>query len=185
MAESNPSDSDRTAAFLRLLSEHEKALSIYVTGLIGSPQDAQDILQEGKLVMWKHFHRFELGTNFVAWGRKILFHQILSHRRRDKRRPSHSQLDEEVLVVLDDEASAALLERRWTDREQALEQCITRLKPAHREILDLRYRDEASISRIAHRVGKTDGAIYRLLSRLRISLYECIEDTLTKGSVNT
>jgi DNA-directed RNA polymerase specialized sigma24 family protein len=42
---------DRTEAFLMLLTEHEKRLGIYVTGLIACPQDAQDVLQEGKIVM--------------------------------------------------------------------------------------------------------------------------------------
>jgi alpha-L-rhamnosidase len=50
-----------------------------VTGLIACPQDAQDILQEGKIVMWRQFHQFELGTNFAAWARKILFYQILAY----------------------------------------------------------------------------------------------------------
>ena len=62
---------DQTEAFIRLLAEHERRLAVYVTSLVGRPQDAQDILQEGKLVMWRHFERFEQGTNFGAWARKI------------------------------------------------------------------------------------------------------------------
>ena len=42
----------------------------------------------------------------------------------------------------------------------------------------MRYRDEASIGRIAHRTGRTEGAIYRLLSRLRVSLFDCVNTTL-------
>ncbi|MEO0415890.1 MAG: sigma-70 family RNA polymerase sigma factor, partial [Verrucomicrobiota bacterium] len=169
--------SDRTEAYLKLLAEHERALGIYVTGLVGSPQDAQDILQEGKIVMWRNFDSFEIGTNFLAWGRKILFHQILSWRRKSKRH-SGAQLSEETLGILDSTAEIAAKERKWIDREAALSDCMKQLKTAHRELLDMRYRDENSIERIAHQTGKTEGAVYRLLSRLRRSLYECVESNI-------
>ena len=177
MSPIEPSPDDRTETFLTLLSEHERLLSIYVTGLVGVPQDTQDILQEGKIVMWRHFDSFRLGTNFVAWARKILFHQVLEYRRRTKR-DSHLLLSEETLGLLDHEADSAIRENRWIHREAALHQCIEALKADHRQILDMRYRDEASIEKIAHQSGKTESAVYRLLSRLRKSLFECVESNL-------
>ena len=149
-------DSDRTEQFLRLLAENERRLAIYVTGLIACPQDAQDILQEGKIVMWRHFDQFEVGTNFPAWARRILFHQILAWRRRAKRHPSE-MLNENVLI---------------------LAKCVEKLSDSHREILDLRYRDEASIERISRRTDRTEGAVYRLLSRIRKLLSDCVEREL-------
>lgn len=172
---------DRTEAFLLLLSEHEKRLGIYVTGLISCPQDAQDILQEGKIVMWRNFEKFELGTNFPAWARKILFHQILAYRRRVKREPS-GFFSEETLHLLNEESENAHREGRWVKREEALKQCLIKLKDDHRRIVQMRYRDEASIEKIAHRVDRTEGAVYRLLSRLRKSLYECVERETSRAS---
>lgn len=157
-----------------LLTEHEKRLAIYVTGLVACPQDAQDILQEGKIVMWRNFDSFELGTNFPAWARKILFHQILSYRRRAKKLKSE-RLCEETLELLNEAAESAIREKRWVKRESALKSCLDKMKEEHREIVHLRYRDEASIEKIAHRMERTEGAVYRLLSRLRQNLYECVE----------
>ncbi len=175
------SSEDRTEAFLRLLTEHEKRLGIYVTGLISCPQDAQDILQEGKVVMWRNFEKFELGTNFAAWARKVLFHQILSYRRKVKRQPS-GFLNEETLHILNEESESAHREGRWVKREEALKQCLLKLKEDHRTIVQMRYRDEASIEKISHRVERTEGAVYRLLSRLRKSLYECVERQTSQAS---
>lgn len=171
---------DRTEAFLRLLTEHERRLAIYVTGLVACPQDAQDVLQEGKIVMWRQFYQFELGTNFAAWARKILFYQILAFRRRSKR--DHTEvLSERMLEVLNEEAESAIREQRWEKREKALQDCVTKLSREHREILELRYRDEASIEGISRRTERTEGAVYRLLSRLRKNLYECVEKELTQA----
>lgn len=172
-----PEDPERTEAFLRLLTEHERKLGIYVTGLVSCPQDAQDILQEGKIVMWRQFHQFELGTNFAAWARKILFYQILAHRRKSKRDKAEL-LSEKMLESLSEETETAIREQRWQKREAVLKQCVTKLTDDHREILLMRYRDEASIERISHRTERTEGAVYRLLSRLRKNLYHCVEKEL-------
>ncbi|MDF1824295.1 MAG: sigma-70 family RNA polymerase sigma factor [Verrucomicrobiales bacterium] len=179
MADSN--DNERTEAFLRLLSEHERKLGIYVTGLIACPQDSQDILQEGKIVMWRQFENFELGTNFAAWARKILFYQILAYRRRSKR--DHAEtLSDRMLEMLSEESESAIREQRWEKREEALVQCVTKLSEEHREILQMRYRDESSIERISHRTERTEGAVYRLLSRLRKNLYQCVEKKIQSAS---
>jgi RNA polymerase sigma-70 factor (ECF subfamily) len=175
--ESSP---DRTEAFLHLLGEHERRLGIYVTGLVNCPQDAQDVLQEGKIVMWRQFHQFELGTNFAAWARKILFYQILAYRRRSQR-ASKEWLGEELLATLHEEHESAEREQRWQRREAALQTCVAELPEAHREILDLRYREEASIERISHRTSRTEGAVYRLLSRLRKTLHQCVEKKLAQA----
>ncbi len=175
-----PSESpanDRTESFLRLLAEHERRLGIYVTGLIACPQDAQDILQEGKVIMWRNFEQFELGTNFPAWGRKILFYQVLAYRRRSKRQPSQA-LSEKTLELLSEESDSAFRERRWELREKALQSCLNHLSDEHRSVVQMRYRDEASIEKIARRYDRTEGAIYRLLSRLRKNLFRCVEQQL-------
>jgi RNA polymerase sigma-70 factor (ECF subfamily) len=173
-------ESDRTEAFLRLITEHERRLAIYVTGLVVCPQDAQDVLQEGKIVMWRQFHQFELGTNFAAWARKILFYQILAFRRRCKRDRSEF-LSDRLLETLSEESESAIKEQRWQKREKALQECVTKLSGEHREILELRYRDEASIEGISRRTERTEGAVYRLLSRLRKNLHQCVEKELSQA----
>lgn len=173
-------ETDRTEAFLRLLTEHERRLAIYVTGLIACPQDAQDVMQEGKIVMWRQFHQFEIGTNFAAWSRKILFYQILAHRRRSKRNRSE-HLSDKLLELLSDESESATKEQRWEKREKALVKCLAKLSGEHREVLELRYRDESSIEGISRRSERTEGAVYRLLSRLRKNLFQCVEKELSQA----
>ena len=58
---------------------------------------------------------------------------------------------------------------------------MLKLPDDHREILQMRYRDESSIETISRKTERTEGAIYRLLSRLRKNLFECVEQELTKA----
>jgi len=172
---------ERTEEFLRLLSEHDRMFSIYVTGLVQPLQDAQDILQEGKIVMWRHFGKFKSGTNFLAWGRKILLRQILAYRRKMKHR-RHGQLNEDILIMLDAEMDSAIREKRWVEREQALRDCLRKLPPEQRELIEQRYRDEASIEKISRQADKTESAVYQLLYRIRKTLQDCVELTLNNAN---
>jgi RNA polymerase sigma-70 factor (ECF subfamily) len=144
-------------------------------------QDAQDILQEGKIVMWRHFGKFKSGTNFLAWGRKILLRQILAYRRKMKHR-SHAQLNEDILIMLDAEMDSAMREKRWVEREQALRDCLRKLPPEQRELIEQRYRDEASIEKISRQADKTESAVYQLLYRIRKTLQDCVEHTLNNAN---
>src|SRR5688500_11217528 len=94
-----PDSTELTEAYLRLLTQHDRWLATYVHSLVPQASDSQDILQEVKITMWKHFGNFEEGSNFRAWARKIATHQILNYRRAEKRRPN-SELDDQFIEVV-------------------------------------------------------------------------------------
>lgn len=120
--------------------------------------------------MWRHFDAFQPGTNFRAWARKIAFHQVLAHRRRAKRTVA---LSEECLELLATELDRG--EARHLHQAEALRRCVKRLSRPHRQILLMRYSRDCRIEDIARAVNRTEGAVYRLLSRLRASLQSCVE----------
>ena len=68
-------------------------------------------------------------------------------------------------------------------REEALHKCVKGLKSDHRKIIEMRYRDEASIQKISQHADKSEHAIYQMLFRIRKRLYNCIEKKLdTSGT---
>lgn len=162
---------DPNTDFLTLLAKHDRALSLYVYGLVPIQADADDILQQTKMVMWKSFSQFELGTNFIAWARKIAFHQILGYRRQSKR--MHLPLSDEMLEQVGHEV--ARLSDQGQARREALESCLHKLPMEHRQIVLLRYYEELEVDQIAERINSTTAAVYRALSRVRYTLLECVE----------
>ena len=173
MDDSHP---DRVTAFLELLNAHDRALTLYVYGLVPRDAEAEDILQQTKMLLWKHFDEFELGTHFLAWARKTAFHQVLTYRRKKKRAPMG--LSEEALESLG-EAVAELAELP-TARHEALQTCLARLPAEHRDLIQWRYFKEAEIDQMAREMGKTEGAVYRALSRIRMTLMECVDRELQR-----
>jgi len=162
---------DKTTTFLELLTAHERSLALYVHGLVPRDAAAEDILQQTKLILWKHFDEFTLGTNFLAWARKTAFHQILTHRRQKKR--EHLPLDEETLESLG--AAVSQLAEESSPRQEALRVCLARLPTEHRQLVHLRYFDELEIEQVAEKVRRTEAAVYRALSRVRMTLMDCVQ----------
>ncbi len=123
------------------------------------------------MTMWKKFAQFTPGTNFRAWARTIALHQILNYRRSEQRRP-YSALDREFI-----EAIAAEIDRRSDQLDHqadVLRACLRKLPAAHRAIVVARYYEECGVDEIAAKTDRSAEAVYRLLSRIRKALSECV-----------
>jgi len=161
---------EKAEVFISLLSRHERRLSVYVMTLIANQSDAEDILQQAKMVMWRSFDQFRQGTNFGAWSRKVALNQIMTFRKRQKRDLLY--LSDELLemIAADWEQNNELLSKQ----QMMLEQCIEKLPDNHQAILRSRYHNSNSIESIADKSQRTPGAVYRLLSRIRSNLHQCV-----------
>lgn len=162
---------DQTESYLRLLTQHDRWLAAYVHSLVSHTADAEDILQDVKITLWKQFERFEPGTNFRAWARVIATHQILNYRRA-KKKHEHEEIDDAFI-----QAVAAEIDRRGDaldHRAEALNACLRKLPDAHRKIILWRYQEDCGVEDIAEKSGRSVEAVYRLLSRVRQNLNECI-----------
>jgi RNA polymerase sigma-70 factor (ECF subfamily) len=172
-----PENTADTEAYLRLLTQHDRWLATYVYSLVVRAADAEDILQEVKVTMWKQFTKFEPGTNFRAWARKIATHQILNYRRAVKKLPN-AGLEEQFI-----EAVAAEIDRRaevLDHKADALRVCLHKLPDAHRKIVVWRYYEDCDVEEIANKSERTVEAVYRLLSRIREVLNECVSRQLAQ-----
>lgn len=172
----NEPGTDRVEEFVRLLGQAQRRLFLYVMSLVPNYTDAEEVLQETNLVLWREFGHFELGTNFTAWACKVAFHQVLAWRKRRQR--DRLEFSEVFLAAVADEvsSSAEVLE----ERAQALASCIDKLPPQHRDMLRLRYNEGQAIEAIAGRVRRTVDAVYRGLSRIRQTLYDCVSRRLAR-----
>lgn len=170
-----PNPDATTEAYLRLLTQHDRWLAAYVHSLVPRAADADDILQEVKITMWKHFGKFEPGSNFRAWARKIATNQILNFRRAAQRHPG-TELEASFI-----EAVAAEIDRRaegLDHRAEALRHCLRKLPEAHRKIIVWRYYEDCGVEEIAAKSRRSVDAVYQLLSRIRGLLNDCVSRRL-------
>ncbi|MCZ2340805.1 MAG: sigma-70 family RNA polymerase sigma factor [Bacteroidales bacterium] len=173
MADSN-SETGSVDLFVQLLARNQQRLFVYVRTLVPRPDDAEEVLQNTNLVLWREFHTFTPGTNFAAWACRVALHQVLAWRK--KRQRDRLQFSEEFMLAIAQEVEdhSDVLE----DRSHALMQCLDKLPPAQREIIRLRYAEGGSIDTVAEHAGRTVEATYRALSRIRQTLHECVSRAL-------
>lgn len=60
----------------------------------------------------------------------------------------------------------------------ALRICLEKLSPSDRQIVELYYFGKIGYSELIIRMGKSRDAVYKIMSRLRGRLHDCIEKTL-------
>jgi RNA polymerase sigma-70 factor, ECF subfamily len=160
--------------FVQLFTKWQRRLFLFILAQVPNLVDAEEILQETNLVIWRKSHTFQAGTNFYGWCCRIAVLEVLKHRERQRR--SAVALSDSFLEVIAAEArdNADDLE----DRRQALLLCLSRLAPADRELIRLRYAPAETGKSLAQKLGRPANSVYQSLSRIRRALLECVKRRL-------
>ena len=165
----------RDAEFVQLFTLNQHRIYIYLVSLVHDQNAADDLFQETMLVLWREFERFESGTNFMAWSCTVALNQVRAWRKKQQR--DRLQFSDEFLDALSQEldSSADYLEQRY----ELLRNCIAKLPQHHRQLVAYRYSSGHAIHEIAEQTQRSIDAVYRLLSRIRRTLQDCVTDQLT------
>lgn len=78
-------------AFRRLTEPYVRELHVHCYRMLGSLQDAEDVLQEVMLRAWRHLKGFEAPGSFRAWLYRIATNRCLSARARAHGRAAGDQ----------------------------------------------------------------------------------------------
>ena len=166
-----PDDLSRNSdAFVQLMTEHQGRLYAYILSLLGDPDQANDVLQETNLVLWRSAQEFQMGSNFRAWAFRIAHFQVMAHRQRQLR--DRLVFDDEMLAVLDPAAKA--VDETYESRQERLTACLEKLPAHQRDLLRQRYADGLSLQAIAEAVRRTANAVAQTLFRVRRTLIDCV-----------
>src|SRR5579859_1278988 len=74
-------------AFRRLIEPYRHALEVHCYRILGSAQDAEDLVQETLLRAWRALGRFEPRAQFQTWLYRIATNACLDELDRRPRRP--------------------------------------------------------------------------------------------------
>lgn len=78
-------------AFRELTDPYRRELQLHVYRIVGSAQDAEDLLQETLLAAWRGLERFEGRSSVRTWLHRIATNRSLDALRASRRRPEHVQ----------------------------------------------------------------------------------------------
>ena len=169
---------DSFEVFMSLFLRHELQVLRYLRTLVPRPEDAEDLLQETAITLWRRFDQFEEGTNFYAWACQTARFKVLEYRRR--RSTEVPVLDADVVEMLARDAAekSDLIETRVV----ALRSCIKKLRPKDQELIQRRYLHDQDGIQVAAELGRPVNSVYQSLGRIRRTLLECINRSLATDS---
>jgi RNA polymerase sigma-70 factor (ECF subfamily) len=151
-------------------------LYAFILTLVRQPADAEDVLQETNVVLWRKAGEYDPARDFMPWAMRIAQLQVMAHLKRQKRVPM--TFDGPLLAVLADEAIAETAE--LDPRRHALTRCLQKLPDHRRKLIAARYGPGGSVNALARRSGKSSKAISETLRRIRRVLLDCIERTVAR-----
>jgi RNA polymerase sigma-70 factor len=160
---------DRQAEFVRLLTQHSSRIFGFVLALCVNRSDAEDVFQNASVVLWEKFDTYQSGSNFLAWACRIAYFEALYDRRKTRRVRT---LSDEAWQALATDALA--ISDQKEDRQEALADCLQKLSPADRSLLEQKYFSQRSVVEIAAATTKSVHSIYRSLSRIHDVLLQCV-----------
>lgn len=153
---------------------NQKALFRFILALVPSVNDADDLLQETNVEIWRQAKQFEDGTNFLAWARTIANHKVQHYRRQRQR--DRLVFDDELIGQL--AAQAAHLAADEPERILAIRQCMAELEPGQRRLIQQRYSSREKLKDLAAKEGQPAGSLAVTLHRIRRILMSCVDGKL-------
>jgi RNA polymerase sigma factor (sigma-70 family) len=169
-------------AYAELCRRHSKQIRRTILRITRDVADAEDTLQETLLKAYVHIGRFEGRSAFSSWLTRIAINSALM-LLREKR--SHYEYSLEGGVDGDDFKLPEPMETAHNPEEacvlNALEdecvRAIRYLSPTLRVVVQIRYREDASVAQIAEMLGISESAVKSRLLRARSKIRARLEKT--------
>lgn len=166
--------------FVRRFTHHEPDLRRFIRSMLPTHTDADEVLQQTAIVIWKKFDQYDPETNFMKWACVIARFESLAYRRKMAR--DRLVFREEILELLADEGEDEIEQR--DAEEAALQTCLSELPEKQRQLVELAYTPGVKVIDLAQEAGSSPEAFYMRLSRIRRRLMVCIEGkTQTEGAL--
>ena len=172
-----------TEKFLRLLMESDNRIYAFILSLVPNRTDADDIMQETIIVMWRKFREFSASgdapeNEFTAWGIVIARNKVFEYRKQGKK--FHTTFNEGLLEVLERETGPTLSDIDL--RIEYLQKCVNRLSGSDRQLLYLRYQKNQTLKEIAGNVSRSLQSVNRTLVRIQTLLLRCVSRSMAEDA---
>ena len=159
--------------FLRLFLANQQEIFRYVVALVPNITDAQDIVQQTAIALWRKFAQYDRSKPFAPWASRFALNEVRQFVRCHSR--WHAFMSEELLDHLSRRQEE--LAEHFEERLAHLSLCLQKLPTAQRQILEAYYYRQENIDHIGMANGKSAEAVYKILQRVRTVLRVCLNRT--------
>jgi len=158
------------AMFETLVRRHNQRMYRAARAITRSDVDAEDVLQQAWLDIYRNLGRFRGDSSFATWATRIAVHEAISVARK---RPLVAEVtDEATSVTPENEVDRAEL-------GALLERCLATIPQGNREVMVLRDVLEMDTAETAELLGLSQEAVRVRLHRGRAAVAAVLTDTMS------
>ena len=161
-------------SYIQLLTANQRRIYGFIYAMLSDHSVAEDILQETTMFMWENFDKFQVGSNFSAWGISIARNIVLKHCR--KKKINGLVFDSEVLDNLEQQSDIFEYQE---EQIEALKKCFKKLKESDRQLMRMRYVDDINVKVISEQYNLSTSHLYRGMAKISSMLLSCVKKQLT------
>ncbi|MBI4566509.1 MAG: sigma-70 family RNA polymerase sigma factor [Planctomycetes bacterium] len=163
---------------VKLLLEHRDGLFGFILALTRDREAAEEVFQEVSLAVVEESNRRTHVAQFLPWVHEIARRRVAEHFRKNARRNAierRESLDDVVGQAFEENVTDVHAHLR---RQDYLDQCTEEPPHMQRQMIRKRYRDRASIKKIAEAFDWTKEAVKVSLWNARRRLAACIDEKM-------
>lgn len=185
--------SGQSSQFEILVGNYQQRIYATLLGMLGSPQDAEDVTQEIFITAFRKLDQFERRSSFYTWLYRIAFNAAIDLQRRKKRAKNQfvgsNNVDLTQTADLHAESAASVVIAKETATQVQL--ALSRLDEERRNIIVLRDLQGVDYAEIASMLDIPIGTVRSRLHRARIELREIMnamgigDNPMQQGDVAT
>jgi RNA polymerase sigma-70 factor (ECF subfamily) len=167
-----------SSAFGRLVQKYQDRLFNTLVHVIGSREEAEDLVQDAFVQAFVKLETFQGHSAFYTWLYRIAFNMTISRQRRRRPQKSLDARDNQPGIDVADagEAPAARLLRE--ERAQQVRAAMGSLSDEYRSILVLREIDGCCYETIGEILDLPVGTVRSRLHRARLQLRDELKEVL-------
>jgi RNA polymerase sigma-70 factor (ECF subfamily) len=136
-------------ALQTLYGRHNVRVYRFALRFLNDEAMAEDMVSEVFFDVWRQAERFEARSKVSTWLLAMARNKALSVLRRR----STEELDEEVAEFVEDPSDNPEVSMQKKQQTSLLQECLTQLSPAHRQIVDLVYYHGKTIEEVVEIIG--------------------------------
>ena len=165
--------------FTVLMNRHLAAVRRRIGSIVPNATDADDVLQEVMLKVWRHLSTFRSESSFRTWMTRVASNEALQLYRRDQRRPRCHAVDDLDALASPGESPHQSLAR--VEATRAVRRAVVGLPAKYRQVLILHDFEQLSAKETAQSLQSSIPAVKTRLFRARLMLSEKLQRTRIRG----
>jgi len=145
------------SAFNRLASRYQEKIYWHARRMTGNHLDADEIVQQVLLVMYKKLRTFDFRSSLYTWIYKITSTRSLNLIKKNKLKSMIPISDEHKRTIQSDEDVITGFDHK--EKFEMIQKLLQKIPPKQREVFIFRNEEELTYEEISEITGKSIGAL--------------------------